>query len=332
MRRELPGTCQAPHRRHVSHIRAPHAESADSECGPAEDRAGSHVVGSYSDAQTVASNGVGGQSGRVTDLALDLDIPTGLSPERRNLLVDLAHRNQEAHGDELLGLVLSGSAGRGIATDRSDLDVHVVLSDAAASGRETTRTAALDEIPNSLSEDIENVPPFGSEGWWFRWAFAWAPVVLDRTEGRLQAALRRQATVSPAEQQSILIDGDRLDGYLNLSYRALKSDRDGRELERRLDATESVPWLLDVVFTLAGRVRPYNKYLPWELREHPLPTWEADELLTLLTSTLDGDPSAIRATFVKVEALCEQFDNGLSQPLLRPIIEDWGDKLALLRG
>jgi len=38
-----------------------------------------------------------------------------------------------------------------------------------------------------------------------------------------------------------------------------------------------VPWLLDVVFTLAGRVRPFNKYLPWELAEHPLdvPEWQA---------------------------------------------------------
>ena len=266
----------------------------------------------------------------MTHSALDLDMPTGLSPEHRTALIDLALRNQEAHGEELLGLVLSGSAGRGIATDRSDLDVHVVLTDAAASGRETIHTAALDEIPNSLSVDIEDVPPFGSRGWWFRWTFAWAPVVLDRTNGRLETALRRQATVSPDEQQSILSDHDRLDGWLNFAYRAMKNDRDGRTLERRLDAAESVPWLLDVVFTLAGRVRPYNKYLPWELREHPLPGWEAGELLTLLTSTLDGDPSAIRATFATVQALCEKFDGNLPEPRLAPIIEDWGDELALL--
>ena len=57
---------------------------------------------------------------------------------------------------------------------------------------------------------------------------------------------------------------------MNFAYRALKSHRDGRPLEARLDAAESLAWLLHVVFTLAGRLRPYNKYLPWELREHPL--------------------------------------------------------------
>ena len=51
--------------------------------------------------------------------------------------------------------------------------------------------------------------------------------------------------------------GDRLDGYVNYAFRSLKNDRDGRHLERRLDAAESVPWLLDTVFALEGRVRPY---------------------------------------------------------------------------
>jgi predicted nucleotidyltransferase len=261
-----------------------------------------------------------------------LHIPSGLSLERQKVLVDVARRNLEAHGDDFLGLVLSGSAGRGIATDQSDLDVCIVLEDAAAANRETTHSAVIDEIPIGLSKDLEDVPPFGSHGWWFRWSFAWAPVVLDRTNGRLQAAVRRQATVSAEEARSILVDHDRLDGWLNYAYRAMKSDRDGRLLERRLDAAESLPWLLDVVFTLAGRVRPYHKYLPWELHEHPLPNWDAEELLTLLTSTLDGDPTAIRATFVKVETLCHLFDNELPQPVLTPVIDDWGDNLDLLRG
>ena len=38
------------------------------------------------------------------------------------------------------------------------------------------------------------------------------------------------------------------------------------------------------------RVRPYNKYLAWELRHHPLAGWTADELLPLLDRVLSGDP------------------------------------------
>lgn len=261
---------------------------------------------------------------------LTLAIPRNLSPQRRDLLTDLAHRNHADHGADLLGLVLSGSAGRGIETDRSDLDVYVVLTDAGLQGRETTRSATVDEIPVPLS-DLERVPPFGAGGWWFRWSFAWAPVVLDRTAGRLPPALRRQATVTTAEAESILVEHDRLDGWLNYAYRALKNDRDGRALERRLDAAESMPWLLDVIFSLAGRVRPYHKYLPWELRRHPLPDWSADELLAILTATLDGDPAAIRATFARIETLCAAFDDRRPAPVLTPVIESWGDELRLLR-
>ena len=106
----------------------------------------------------------------------------------------------------------------------------------------------------------------------------------------------------------MLIDHDRLDGWVNFAYRALKNDRDGRALEARLDAAESVPWLLDVVFAIAGRVRPYNKYLPWELRTHPVEGWPADELLGLVERSLDGDVSAVRETFPRVRAACAAYD------------------------
>jgi hypothetical protein len=69
-----------------------------------------------------------------------------------------------------------------------------------------------------------------------------------------------------------------------------------------------VPWLLDVIFSLEGRVRPYNKYLPWELDRHPLTRWPSHDLLTLLTATLDGDPAAIRTAFQEIEAACAAFD------------------------
>jgi hypothetical protein len=253
-----------------------------------------------------------------------------VSEERRDLLLEVALRNQATHGSALVGLILSGSVARGLATDRSDVDVYVVLTDEAARGRATHHSTAVDEIPLPLSELVE-VPPFGSQGWWYRWSFAWAPVLLDRMGGELDQLVCGQATVSTAEAQEILVAHDRLDGWINYAYRALKSDRDGRALERRLDAAESVPWLLDTIFTLSGRVRPYHKYLPWELENHPLTDWPAEELLAVLQDTLDGDPASIRETFTRVEAACRRFDATLPEPALTPIIRDWGDELALFR-
>jgi hypothetical protein len=266
----------------------------------------------------------------MTDPIDGLRLPPSLSREHRATLANLMRRNEADYGAQLVGMVLSGSAGRGVATERSDLDVFTVLADTGRRGPETSRSAALDETIVAIS-DLERVPPFGTGGWWYRWSFAWAPMLLDRTGGRLASALHRLATVTVDEAASILVEHDRLDGWLNFAYRALKNDRDGRALERRLDAAESMPWLLDVIFTLEGRVRPYQKYLPWELRRHPLDLWRAEELLAVLIATLDGDPSAIRATFQRVEASCAAFDSQVAVPVLTPVIQSWGEELRILK-
>lgn len=259
-----------------------------------------------------------------------LCFPDHLSAEHRRLLEEVAARNLADHGDDLVAMVLSGSAGRAMSTPRSDVDVYVVLTDQGIHRRGTSRSELVDEIPVSTAE-LDEVPVFGTEGWYSRWSFAWAPVLLDRSAGRVAAAVRRQAVVDATEAESVLLEHDRLDGWVNYAYRALKNDRDGRVLERRLDAAESVPWLLDVVFTLAGRVRPYHTYLPWELRTHPLPGWDAAELLGLVTATLDGDPDALRATFAAVEPLCRDFDSRRPSPVLQPVIDGWGRDLEIFR-
>lgn len=263
---------------------------------------------------------------------MDLDLPEHLSDAQRHLLHDLAERNDATHGDDFLGLILSGSVARGMATERSDLDVYVVLTDEAANERSTTHSTEVDEVPVGIV-DLETVWPFGTQDWYFRWSLAWSLTLLDRTGGRLPAAALRQATLSPEESDQVLIKHDRLDGYVNFAYRSLKSDRDGRLLERRLDAAEAMPWLLDVVFALNGRVRPYHKYLPWELHQQPLPDWSADVLLPLLERTLDdGDPGAVREIFARVEAACSGYDLARGHTRTVDQIASWGDELGVLRG
>jgi nucleotidyltransferase-like protein len=225
----------------------------------------------------------------------------------------------------ILGLVLSGSAARGMATEHSDVDVYVVRDDdverAKASG------AAIDEVPISLA-DLEQVDRYGTGDWYFRWSFAYAQVLRDDTGGRVTDAVRRQVTVDDEEQRWVLVDQDRLDGYVNFVYRALKSTRDGRFLEARLDAAESLPWLLDVVFALAGRLRPYNKYLPWELREHPLPVaeWSAEVWLPEIERMLAGDPAALRRTFAVVEREVRAWDAAHATTVCGDLVDEWASE------
>jgi predicted nucleotidyltransferase len=253
-------------------------------------------------------------------------IDPGIGRAARAALDELLVRDDAS----IVGLVLSGSAARGMATERSDIDVYVVRDDDVA--RETTRSPAVDEIHWSLA-DLEQVDRFGTGGWYFRWSFAYAQVLRDLTGGRVTEAVRRQASVDDDEQRWILVDQDRLDGYVNFAYRALKSHRDGRLLEARLDAAESLPWLLDVVFTLAGRLRPYNKYLPWELREHPLavPEWSAERFLPELELMLAGDAAAIRRTFHVVDREVRAWDAAHGTTVCGDLVDEWGVELEVFR-
>jgi hypothetical protein len=247
-----------------------------------------------------------------------------LSPAAQKALDELVASNDST----ILGLVLSGSAARGMATERSDVDVYVIRDDDVE--RETSRSSAMDEIYWSVA-DLEQVDRHGTGGWYFRWSFAYAQVLRDLTDGRITDAVRLQATVDDDEQRWVLIDQDRLDGYVNFAYRALKNHRDGRPLETRLDAGESVSWLLNVMFTLAGRLRPYNKYLPWELRTHPLgvPEWSEKAFLPELERILAGDADAIRRTFAVVDREVRAWDWTHETTVCGDVLDSWGDELDL---
>ena len=233
----------------------------------------------------------------------------------------------------IIGIILTGSAGRGMATKYSDVDVIVVRDEGNESAREVLHSPAIDEIPMTLAE-LENVKPIGSEGAWQRWSFAWAKVLRDSLGGRISDAVRRQAILSDQEIQHILIGRLSLDEFINFIYRALKSHRAGQIEAARLDSAESIASMLDVVFALSGRVRPYNKYLAWELREHPLPAvdWQDGRLLQYVNGLLEGSETAIREAFIAVERVCRAYDQQSGHGVLSEVIDAWGEELRLMRG
>jgi predicted nucleotidyltransferase len=62
----------------------------------------------------------------------------------------------------IVGIVLTGSAARGMATEHSDVDVIVVRDESESeSVREATRSSAIEEIPLTLKE-LETIKPVGS--------------------------------------------------------------------------------------------------------------------------------------------------------------------------
>jgi hypothetical protein len=226
------------------------------------------------------------------------------------------------------GLVLTGSMARaGMATAHSDYDLYVILEDGAPSdltGLDGFRSTHLDLAVGPLAEWHTHALP-GDATQWNRYSFVGAQVVLDRRDGEITSLVERKASLSPEEADEKL--GQHLDAYINSLYRSLKSHRDGRPLAARLDATESIPYLLTVIFTLHHRVRPYNKYLQWDLETHPLsaPRWAPGHLIPQLEAILTtGDPTTQQAIFADVEAAARTAGHGAT-------LDAWGTDLNLLR-
>ena len=174
------------------------------------------------------------------------------------LLDDLLTRATADLG--VIGVILTGSHARGLATEHSDVDVIVVVS-APTDAWQRDRSPELD-LGALTAEQLSDTSMR-----WPRYGFRGAQVLLDR--GGVAALVDRQAVPTAEEARSWARES--LDGYVNQLYRAVKSRRDGHPEAALMDERESVPWLLETVFALHGRIRPYNKYLEWELATHPLP-------------------------------------------------------------
>jgi hypothetical protein len=230
------------------------------------------------------------------------------------------------HDPNVVGLFLGGSRGKGIPTGHSDYDVYLIVAKKVGEYRRRFPLRHGDDpevIVLSLAE-FRRHAAVGSELEWNRYTFAHVTAELDKT-GEIQQLLDEKGTLPKDAARRMAAEA--LDGYINQYYRSAKNHRDGDALAARLDAAESVPYFLVTLFALHERVRPYNKYLRWELEEHPLPgaEWSAERLLPLLDAIVAGDLAAQRRLFRDVERLARERKLG-------KILDGWGADLTLLRG
>ncbi|MBC2904425.1 hypothetical protein [Streptomyces cupreus] len=242
---------------------------------------------------------------------------TAQQPLTYDAFVDLA-----AADTAVVGLVLKGSrAHDGLITRHSDHDLYVVLADDATTSLTRFaghRTAELDLVIVTLAEfRAAGMPGFE------RYALARGRIVLDRLDGGIARILADKARLSADE--AFQDASGWLDAYANSLYRSVKNHRDGQALAARLDAADSVRFLLELLFALDRRPRPYNKYLEWELARHPLQGWNTDVLLRAVDRiSATGDVSLQRHLFTLVEAAARQAGHS-------EVLDAWGEDLKLMR-
>jgi hypothetical protein len=218
--------------------------------------------------------------------------------------------------EEVVGLYVFGSRGREFMVDeRSDWDVCVVLADRAA------REEFDREFPYAHGAPVEIVTATldgirGEPSEHGRYAAAHADVVLDKTGGELTLVVAEQEFLPSGTRDAVVREA--LDDYINQTYRSLRYGT-------RLDAVEAIPYALRTIYALQNRVRPYNKYLEWELRHHPLEGWTADDLLPLLDRVVTGEQNAQHELFNLVEGPAR--DAGFGD-----VVDGWEPDVEWLRG
>jgi predicted nucleotidyltransferase len=208
----------------------------------------------------------------------------------------------------VLGVVLTGSHARDMAGPDSDIDVYVVL-DRPHERWPTIRSHTLDQAIYTMDALADTAVT------WQRYSFRGARVLLDRLGGRVAELVHAQATLT--ESEAITWAREALDAYINQVYRAAKNRRDGQTALARLDDMESLGSFLTALFAMHGRIRPYNKYLRWELSNYPLDhPWNAPDL----PERLADEPSGF---FSDLERLARRRGHG-------DVVDSWGDSLSVI--
>jgi hypothetical protein len=158
---------------------------------------------------------------------------------------------------------------------------------------------------------FERVGEPGTETAWDRYSYIHAQVLVDKLAGRIGQIVAAKGVLPEGIGPGLA--AYELDGYVNAYYRALKNHRARLAVEAHLDAAESIPPLLTTVFAVHGRVRPFNRFLAWELERFPLPEpWLAhDRFVPRLDKILrKGSIDDQASLFRDVEAFARSHDLG----------------------
>jgi len=219
----------------------------------------------------------------------------------------------------IVGVVVTGSRGRdALVHEGSDWDLRIVVRRGEEAFAESLHTPHGSEVEVAASTlgDLRASPE------WDRYSYAHVQVPVDKLDGGLRRVVEAKGVLGAGEAEQL--SRESLGVYTNSLYRSLRNSELRLDLAARLDAADSVSALLTALFALERRVRPFNKYLRWELETHPLRDWDSDELSRLLDAATAGSAASQRALFRRVEPRVRAHGFG-------DVVDDWEPHAAFLR-
>lgn len=178
---------------------------------------------------------------------------------------------EEAKTDKnILGFILGGSRGKGFETESSDYDVRIIVKDEVAEEYEKKYQAkAFDRVDLCVDSYgyFKTYAAWEGADAWDRYDFTHNKVLVDKT-GDINSIAVEKGQVPEAFKKAFIERS--LDGYINGVYRSAKCIKNNNQTGAILEGANSLPYLLDALFALNGRMKPFLGYLEKELNTYPL--------------------------------------------------------------
>lgn len=192
--------------------------------------------------------------------------------------------------EEVLGLILVGSRGKGFENEYSDYDLVMIIKDGAAFGVSKKYTdSKIDNVDLKLYSlsDFKKYAAWDSPASWDRYNYAHVKILIDKTSGELAKIVKEKGYI-PEDKREKLIDWW-LDAYINGVYRSVKCIRNNNLVGAHLEAVNSILDLLTLIFAINGRHRPFLGYVQKELEQYPLESlpWEPTDFIKKIKNVLE---------------------------------------------
>ncbi len=212
---------------------------------------------------------------------------------------------------DILGLILVGSRGKGFENEHSDYDMVMIVKDEAldALKNRAQHDEQVDLSVYSIS-DFKKYAGWESPEQWDRYNYARTKILVDKI-GELPKLVEEKGRI-PSDKLAEFIDWW-IDGYVNGVFRSVKCIRNGNRFGAHLEAVNSILDLLTLVFAMDGRHRPFLGYVQKELELYPLQhlPWPATEFVEKISRVLtDADLTTQQELLIGIEKMSRETGHG----------------------